>query len=203
MSATLTCPATSIGLMAPRRGFRFSARIAFYLQASMTLGFLAGSSAPTPLYALYQARWGFSATMLTLAFGIYAIAVLVALLVAGQLSDHIGRRPVLMAAAAFQTLAMAVFATAHGVDDLLIGRVIQGLSAGAAVAAIGAGLLDIDKVRGAVANAVAPLLGSAIGGVLAGLLVQFLPAPTRLVEVPAATWPMTTAVAALAPPGML
>ena len=28
------------------------------------------------------------------------------------------------------------------------------------------------------------------------------PAPTRMVEVPAATWPMTTAVAALAMPGM-
>jgi hypothetical protein len=29
------------------------------------------------------------------------------------------------------------------------------------------------------------------------------PAPTRIVEVPAATWPITTAVAALATPGML
>ncbi len=161
--------------------WRLSPRVAFYLQASMTLGFLAGSSAPTPLYALYQARWGFSATMLTVAFAIYAVAVLAALLVAGRLSDHVGRRPVLIGAALAQVLAMAVFATAGDLADLLLGRVIQGLSAGAAVAAVGAGLLDIDKTRGAVANSVAPMLGTALGGVLAGLMVQFLPAPTRLV----------------------
>ncbi len=29
------------------------------------------------------------------------------------------------------------------------------------------------------------------------------PAPTRIVDVPAATWPITTAVAALAIPGLL
>ena len=32
---------------------------AFYLLASITISFLAGASAPTPLYALYQAQWGF------------------------------------------------------------------------------------------------------------------------------------------------
>jgi MFS family permease len=165
---------------APARA-RLSPRSAFFLQASMTLSFLVGSSAPTPMYALYQLRWGFSPTMLTLAFGIYALAVLGALLVVGRLSDHVGRRPVLIAAAVAQVLAMLVFATATGLNDLLLGRVIQGLSAGAAVAAVGAGLLDIDKLRGAVANAVAPMLGTATGGVLAGLMVQYLPQPTRLV----------------------
>src|SRR4051794_2643836 len=83
-----------------------SPRIAFYLEASITLGFLAGAAAPTPLYAVYRAEWGFSPTLLTLAFGIYALAVLAALLVAGRLSDHIGRRPVLIAAAAAQALVM-------------------------------------------------------------------------------------------------
>jgi len=162
---------------------RIAPRLAFYLQASMTLSFLAGSSAPTPMYALYQGAWGFSSTMLTVAFGIYALGVLAALLVAGRLSDHVGRRPVLMVAAAGQVLAMAVFATAGGLSDLLFGRVVQGLSAGAAIAAVGAGLLDLDKARGAVANSVAPLLGTAFGGVLAGVLVQYLPAPTQLVYV--------------------
>lgn len=160
---------------------RLSPRASFVLLASITLSFLAGSSAPTPLYALYQARWGFSPTMLTLAFGIYAIAVLASLLVAGRLSDHVGRRPVLLAATAAQALTMAVFATASGLPDLLLGRVLQGLSAGAALAAVGAGLLDIDKTRGAVANSVAPMLGTAFGGVVAALMVQFLPAPTHLV----------------------
>ena len=67
---------------------------AFYLLASITISFLAGSSAPTPLYALYQAKWGFSPITVTIIFGIYALSVLTALLFVGRLSDHLGRRPV-------------------------------------------------------------------------------------------------------------
>lgn len=165
----------------PQARRRLSSNAAFLLQASMTLGFLAGSSAPTPFYAIYQKQWGFSATMLTLAFGIYALAVLFALLVAGRLSDHVGRRPILIGAAAAQALSMWVFATAHGLPDLLLARVVQGLSAGAAIAAAGAGLLDIDKGRGAIANSVAPMMGTAAGGLVAGLMIQYLPAPMHLV----------------------
>lgn len=167
----------------PQARGRLSPRFSFYLLASITLAFLAGSAAPTPLYAIYQESWGFSATMLTVAFGSYALAVLAALLVVGRLSDHIGRRPVLIAAAAIQAVAMLVFATAGGLADLLAGRVIQGLSAGAAIAAVGAGMLDIDKARGALANSLAPMLGTGTGGLVAGLMVQYLPAPTHLVYI--------------------
>ena len=59
---------------------------------------LASSSAPTPLYATYQAQWGFSDVTITVIFGVYAVAVLLSLLVFGSLSDHVGRRPVLLAA---------------------------------------------------------------------------------------------------------
>ena len=80
-----------------------SRNTAFYLLASITISFLAGSVAPTPLYALYQAQWRFSPTTVTIIFAIYAISVLTALLFVGRLSDHLGRRPVLMAATAAQT----------------------------------------------------------------------------------------------------
>jgi MFS family permease len=97
------------------------------------------------------------------------------------LSDHVGRRPVLIAATVAQAATMWLFATADGVSELIIARVLQGLSTGAAVAAVGAGLLDLDKTRGTVANAIAPLLGTASGGIAAGLMVQYLPAPTHLI----------------------
>lgn len=158
-----------------------SRNAAFYLLASITVSFLAGSSAPTPLYALYQAEWGFSPIMVTVIFGIYAMAVLLALLFAGRLSDHLGRRPVLMAATAVQAVTMVLFATANGVRELILARIIQGLATGAAVGAIGAGMIDLNKEKGATANAVAPAFGTATGGILAGLLVQYLPAPTHLV----------------------
>lgn len=158
-----------------------SKRSAFALQGSILLSFLAGSSAPTPLYAAYRAAWGFSPITLTIVFGIYAVAVLAALLLVGSLSDHVGRRPVLIAAAIAQAISMTLFVCASGVGGLMAARVVQGLATGAAAGAVGAGLLDIDRTRGAVANAFLPLLGTATGSLASGLMVQYLPWPTELV----------------------
>jgi MFS family permease len=155
--------------------------VAFYLLASIVVSFLAASSAPTPLYAIYQAEWGLTPVTTTIVFGIYALAVLTDLLTLGRLSDHIGRRPVLLTAIAVQAVAMVVFATAEGVPALIIARIVQGLSTGAAVGAIGAGMLDIDRERGTVANSVAPGIGTATGALVSALVIQYLPAPTHLI----------------------
>ncbi|WP_432510076.1 MFS transporter [Kineococcus sp. SYSU DK001] len=149
--------------------------------ASITVTVLASSSAPTPLYGTYAQHWGFSATTTTVVFGVYALAVLASLLVLGRLSDHLGRRPVLAGALAVQIVAMLVLATAPGVPGLIAGRVLQGLSTGAAVGAAGGLALDVDPRRGAVVNSVAPPVGTAAGALLAAAVVGFLPWPTHLV----------------------
>lgn len=154
---------------------------AFGLLTSILVTLLASSSAPTPLYATYQARWGFSPVAVTVVFGVYAVAVLISLLVLGALSDHIGRRPVLTAALVAQAGVMLLFATASGLDVLLLARVLQGLATGAAVAAIGAALVDLHPGRGPAANAAGAMGGSASGALASALLVQLLPAPTQLV----------------------
>ena len=151
------------------------------LLASLVVSLLAASSAPTPIYAIYQAEWGFSPIATTIVFGIYAISVLVALLTLGKLSDHVGRKPVLLVTLVVQAATMIILATAGGVPALLIGRLVQGLTTGAAIGAIGAMMLDVDAKRGQLTNAVAPGLGTATGALLSALLVTFLPAPTHLV----------------------
>jgi MFS family permease len=151
--------------------------------ASITVTFLAASSAPTPLYPTYQAAWNFSALTTTVVFGVYAITFLAALLTTGRLSDHIGRRPVLLAGIAGNVLALAVFADAHSVTSLLTARILQGLATGATISAIGAGMLDLDQTRGAVANATAPGLGTASGALLSAFAVQWMPAPTQLIYI--------------------
>jgi predicted MFS family arabinose efflux permease len=151
--------------------------------ASITVTFLAASSAPTPLYSTYQAAWDFSALTTTVVFGVYAITFLAALLAAGRLSDHVGRRPVLLAGIAGNVLALAVFADAHSVASLLAARIIQGLATSATISAVGAGMLDVDQTRGAVANATAPGLGTASGALLSAFAVQWLPAPTQLIYI--------------------
>ena len=75
-------------------------------------------------------------------------------------------------------LTMILFATATSVTSLMLARTVQGLSAGAAISAIGAAMLDFDRVRGATANTVAPMTGTGSGGLLSGLFVLLFPAPT-------------------------
>jgi predicted MFS family arabinose efflux permease len=171
---------TTLTLAAPTTR-TLSPRVGFGLLTSILLMLLASSAAPTPLYAIYQAKWGFSAVTVTVVFGVYAVAVLASLLVFGSLSDHVGRRPVLIAALLMQAMVMLLFALADGLDLLLLARVLQGLATGAAVGAIGAGLVDLHPGRGPVANAAGAMAGTASGALGSALLVQLLPAPTQLV----------------------
>ncbi|HWD70232.1 MAG TPA: MFS transporter [Solirubrobacteraceae bacterium] len=158
-------------------------RTAFALLASAALTLLASSSVPTPLYATYQARWDFSDLTVTVIFGVYAVAVLASLLVFGSLSDHVGRRPLLIAGLGMQVPVMLLFAFAGNLDVLLAARVLQGLATGSALGAIGAGLVDLHPTRGPVANAAALMAGTASGSLLSALFVQLLPAPTELVYI--------------------
>jgi MFS family permease len=161
--------------------YRLSGRPAVFVLASLIVALLASSAAPTPLYAIYQARWHFTPITTTAVFGVYAMAVLVALLTVGKLSDHVGRRPVLLTALAVHAGSLVIFATATGVPELLSARVVQGLSTGAALGAIGAAMLDMDRELGTFANAVAPGMGTASGAILSALAVRFLPDPTHLI----------------------
>ncbi len=157
-----------------------SRRLAFLLQLSIAIGFLAGFRVQRRRCTRsIQARWGFSPITITIVFGVYALAVLAALLTLGSLSDHVGRRPVLVVAIISQAIAMLIFATASGVPSLLVARVVQGLSTGAAISgAVGAGMIDLDRMKGTIANAVGPLMGTATGAIASGLMVQYVPAPT-------------------------
>jgi MFS family permease len=164
------------------------------------VSFLAGSSAPTPLYATYQRLWGFSPITTTIVFGVYGLAFLAGLLVLGRLSNHVGRKPVILVALPVQAVSMVVFATAGGVGQLILARVLQGVSTGGAVAAVGAALLDISRTRGAVANSVAPGAGTATGALVSAIAVRYLPAPTHLIYfVLIAVFAVQTAAIALVP----
>ncbi|WP_433317861.1 MFS transporter [Micromonospora chersina] len=160
---------------------RLTPNVALLLLASIIVSFVAASTAPSPLYGIYQARWHFSPITTTVVFAVYSVAVLATLLTVGKLSDHVGRRPVLLAAIAVQMISLVIFVFAGGVPTLVAARVVQGIAAGAATGAAAAAMLDIDRSRGTLANSISPGIGTGVGALLSALLVQYLPAPTRLV----------------------
>src|ERR1700727_1725660 len=91
---------------------RLSGRPAVFVLASLIVALLASSATPTPLYAIYQAKWHFTPITTTVVVGVYAVAVLVSLLVVSKLSDHLGRRPVLITAIAVHISSLVIFVTA-------------------------------------------------------------------------------------------
>jgi len=56
---------------------------------------LLSANLATPLYAVWAKQFGFSTALLALIFAVYALVLIPALLLFGQLSDRLGRRPVI------------------------------------------------------------------------------------------------------------
>lgn len=158
---------------------------AFWLVAVVLLLLLLSSAAVSPLYPLYQDLWGFSPAVLTVVFAVYAAAVLASLLLVGSLSDTLGRRRVVVGSVVGVIVSLVLFALARDVGWLILARGVQGLAVGAATGALSAALIELAPPlrtdRGTMINSVAPVAGLAAGGLGAGLLVQFAPAPTVLV----------------------
>lgn len=157
-----------------------SNRSSLWFLAITLLSFLAASTAPTPLYHLYQEHLQFSAATLTLIFGVYALSLLAALLTVGSLSDYLGRKPVIFTAVLLNMLAMLLFINADSVAWLISARILQGFATGMATAVLSAALLDTDRQQGPMVNSVAPLLGMALGAMGCGVLAEFAALPLQL-----------------------
>ncbi|WP_349865377.1 MFS transporter [Leifsonia sp. WHRI 6310E] len=187
LSATGSIPAVPGAVRASRRRFRLRPVAAF---AGTALAFVAVAlavGAPSPLFVLYEQEWGFAPWLLTVAFAIYAVTLLITLLVAGSLSDHIGRRPVLIGALALQVVAMLMFLFATDIGWIIAARSVQGVATGAAMSTFTAALVELapekQKKLGATIGSTAPVGGIALGAFFTGLAVQFASAPTVLVFV--------------------
>ncbi|QIS11044.1 MFS transporter [Nocardia arthritidis] len=176
MTTTLARP-SAVDLPA-RRGL-------IWLSAWPVLAVFVLSNAATPLYVVWQRDMGFSSGVLTAIFACYIVGLLGALLVAGVLSDRIGRKPVLLPAIGLAVLACVLFATANSVAVLALARLLTGIAVGATVSAGMAAVTDVGgparKPLAALAASSAMVLGAGSGPLLAGLFSQRLPWPTTTV----------------------
>jgi MFS family permease len=164
--------------------WRLSRPAAFWLIAYAFAVTMLGTTLPTPLYVIYQAKWHFSTSLITLIYAVYAVGVLVALLGAGRSSDQVGRRPVLAVAIVLSIASAITFIFAPGVGWLFLGRVFSGLSAGLMTGTATAALTETAQHgsgrRGSLVATTANMGGLGLGPLLAGLLAQYAPHPTVL-----------------------
>jgi MFS family permease len=148
---------------------------------------MTGTTLPTPLYPTYAAQLHFGELVTTVVFAAYAVGVTVALVLVGHWSDQLGRRPMLYAGLALSALSAVAFLMPTGLGWLYVGRVLSGLSAGILTGTGTATLVDLApearKGRASLVAAAVNMAGLGAGPVLAGVLAQYAPAPTRLVFV--------------------
>ncbi|MGO4614608.1 MFS transporter [Nocardia sp. 2YAB30] len=158
-----------------------------WLAAWPVLAVFVLSNAPTPLYVVWQRALGFSSGTLTVIFACYIVGLVGALLVAGVVSDRIGRKPVLLPAVAAAIVACVLFSVANSVAVLALARLLTGIAVGATVSAGMAAVTDVGgperKRLAALAASSAMVLGAGFGPLLAGILSEALPGPTVTVFV--------------------
>lgn len=164
--------------------FTFGRGVSFWLLGLILALLLFAASAPSPLYREYQTAMGFSPLTLTAIYASYAAGGIATLLTTGRLSDHLGRRPVLIAALAVEVLAMLLFIWATDVLVLFVARILTGAGIGIAAGAASAWLLDLsppaDPQLGSVVNGAGPLLGLGGGALFAAVLAEYGPDPLSL-----------------------
>ena len=154
-------------------------RVAFWLLALVFAAVMLGTTLPTPLYVIYQARWHFSAAMVTVTFAVYAAGVLVTLLLAGRSSDQAGRKPVLAAALGASAVSTVVFILAPGLGALIAARIVSGLSAGLMTGTATAALTELVPApasrRASLVATAANMGGLGLGPLIAGLFAALAP----------------------------
>jgi MFS family permease len=156
----------------------------FWIVAATIVLVLAGNSTPTPLYVDYQRQWGFSPLTLTAIFAIYSVGVILTLVLAGGLSDRMGRRPVLLGSLVLLIASYVTFLGADGTGWLFLARAVQGLATGLFTGAAGATLVDLhrqsDRRVASLINSICMPLGLALGAPVSGALAQWAPLPLRV-----------------------
>lgn len=151
-------------------------RFGFVLAIVAQILMMAGASAPSPFYPVLAQHLGFDAIVITVVFAVYAAALLLTLLAAGSLSDHIGRRPVIVTGLVLLAGSMLLFGNAGSVLLLVLARILQGIASGLLIASLSATVLDLAPPArpgtAALWNALSPGIGLAAGALVAALALD-------------------------------
>lgn len=156
-----------------------------FIAASLSLvAAFAASATPIPLYGVYRATDGLSYGDLSLTAVSYFSGAVVALLMFGRLSNHFGRRPVILLSLGLSATACLILLDVPNVTPLIEARVLQGLSCGLASSATTAFIIDNAPADppwlGAAVSGSTPMIGLTAGALGSGATVEYGPLPRSL-----------------------
>jgi MFS family permease len=144
---------------------------------------MVGTTLPTPLYPLFEQRYSFGSLLVTVIFAIYAFGVIAGLILFGNLSDRLGRKPLLVLGLVLSAASALLFLFAGSLLPIYAGRIVSGLSAGIFTGTATAYIIDLaPDGRHRLASFVAVfanLGGLGAGTLLSGLLAEWAPHALR------------------------
>jgi MFS family permease len=149
-----------------------------------------GANQFAPLLLVYHSDLGVGEATIEAMFGVYAVGLIPGLLIGGPLSDRIGRRAVVLPAAALSVLATVLLMFGgQTIVALFAGRLLAGIVSGAVFSAATTWLRETSLAAGVGASAAsrtaaAMSAGFGLGPLVAGMIAQWAPAPTVLPYVP-------------------
>lgn len=178
-------PAAEPPLVGRARGATLTHRSGFWATAVTFMVLTAFNTVPTPLYVLYQRRDGFPTFVVTVVFAAYSIGVMLALYLAGHVSDWLGRRRVVLVSAAIEAVAAVLFLTWSDPVGLVVARFVAGLGIGLLTATATAHLAELRAVShpgsgvgfAATIAVVANMGGLALGPLIGGVFAEWVPRP--------------------------
>ncbi|MCP2199665.1 putative arabinose efflux permease, MFS family [Lentzea flava] len=159
--------------------------VGFWTVAATFLVAMAYSTVPSPLFPLYVAREGFSTFAVTVVFASFAVGVVISLVLAGHVSDWLGRKAILLPALGLEVASAVLFLSSTALPVLILARVINGLGVGMIAATATAYLHDLHTRhrpgaslrRFEVVSTAANIGGLGVGALLAGVLAQYAASP--------------------------
>ena len=120
-------------------------RSGLWIVAVLFLLIMAFSTAPTPLYPLYQGAEGFGSDVISVVYAMYAFGVLTSLLLVGHVSDWYGRKPLLLGSLLLALVASSLFVASTHLTTLLVARFVNGVAVGMLTATATAALVALNR----------------------------------------------------------
>lgn len=159
--------------------------LAVYRTAWIVTAVFMLSNAATPLYSFWQQTMGFASGVLTVIFACYIIGLLLTLTVAGQLSDHYGRKALLVPCISLAIVAAILFDQADSIGVLMLARFLTGVSVGLVVSGGMANVVEHAQPHrkhfASLMASVAMVAGAGTGPLLAGVVAQYVANPIHTV----------------------
>jgi MFS family permease len=122
------------------------------------------ATSTSAIFVAYRQYWGLTPADLGIAFSVYVGTLVPVLVLFGGMAERYGRRHVVLAGMLFMLAGTLVLFLAHGLAELIVARLLQGIGAALAVGVMSATFTESYKGRIGAGQALAVVTAAALSG---------------------------------------